>query len=131
MSKEKSEHMDKLQLLVDAYLSGDSLFRFVYKPATEELFLEDELEESDNGKFLYVPFKNSQELYAEMSYFADEQSGQTYDMLQDALLSPSPIKKFESIIEEAGVAEAWYKRKTDYAKKHLYRWFVEVGLHIE
>ncbi|MER2000952.1 MAG: hypothetical protein ABS882_14385, partial [Lysinibacillus sp.] len=75
--------------------------------------------------------KNSQELYAEMSYFADEQSGQTYHMLQDALISPSPIKKFENVIEEAGVAEEWHKRKTDYAKKHIYSWFVEVGLHIE
>lgn len=123
--------MDRLQAFVDAYLTGDSLFRFVYKPTTKELFLEDELQDSDNGKFLYVPFKNSQELYAEMSYFVDEQTGEVYEKLQDALLSPSPIKKFEQIVREMDMEQKWERRKIAFAKKHLYSWFAEVGLPIE
>ena len=30
--------MDRIQRFIDAYLLGDSLFRFVYKPTTDELF---------------------------------------------------------------------------------------------
>lgn len=123
--------MDHLQAFIDAYLTGNSLFRFVYKPATNEIFLEDELEEDDNGQFFYIPFKNSQELYVEMSYFADEQTGDVYETLQDALLSPSPIKKFEQVVHEIGLSELWQQQKISYAKKHLYAWFVEKGLPIE
>ena len=123
--------MESLQRFVDAYLSGDSLFRFVYKPETDELFLEDELEETDNGKFLYVPFKNAQELFMEMSYFADEQNEAIRNKLYDALTSPSPIGKFEKLLPELELDDAWAERKTQFAKKHLYHWFVEQGLHIE
>lgn len=123
--------MDRMQLFVDAYLKGDSLFRFVYKPSTDELFLEDELEEEDDGKFLYVPFKNSQQLFMEMSYFADEQQGDTREALYDALSSPSPIGKFEKVVTMLQLADVWDERKIAFAKKHLYQWFVEQGLHIE
>lgn len=115
--------MDRFQAFVDAYLAGDSLFRFVYMPATDELFLEEELGEADNGKFLYVPFKDSRELYIEMTYFADEQQGEQKEILYNALSSPSPISKFEKVIAEIGFAEAWEKRKIQYAKKHLLKWF--------
>ena len=114
--------MDYLQRFIDAYLTGDSLFRFVYNPETDELFLEDELQESDNGKFLYVPFKNAQQLYAEMSYFADEQSGEVGATLQQALLAPSPIKKFEQTVQETPVATLWQARKEAYAKQHILEW---------
>lgn len=123
--------MDQLQRFIDAYLSGDSLFRFVYKPATDELFLEDELEEKDNGKFLYVPFKNSQELYMEMSYFADEQPLYIREKLQKILMCPSPIGKFEKLIAELGIEEAWIRRKGEYAKKHIYHWMIENSLNIQ
>lgn len=123
--------MDKLQPFIDAYLKGDELFRFVYKPDTDELFLEDDLEEQDNGKFLYIPVKNSREYYMEMAYFTDEQPEIIREVLLDALSSPSPIEKFERIITPSDYAEAWQERKSAYAKKHIYQWFVEQGLHIE
>jgi len=122
--------MDQVQRFIDAYLLGDSLFRYVYKPSTDELFLEDDLEEKDNGKFLYVPYKNSQELYMEMSYFADEQPTDIREELLKTLMSPSPIGKFEKIIPQLHLEEAWIKRKNAFAKMHLSQWFIEHGLHI-
>lgn len=119
--------MDKLQPFIDAYLTGDSLFRFVYKPVTDELFLEEELDEADNGKFYYVPFKDSRELYSEMAYFADEQ-GAWQDVLLDALSSPSPISKFEQVIADTPLLEVWQARKMAYAKKHIREWFADNGM---
>lgn len=120
--------MERLQPFIDAYLAGDSLFRFVYKPATDELFLEDELDEVDNGQFYYVPFKDSRELYSEMSYFVDEQTGELQNALLDALSSPSPISKFEHAVAETKLATDWQARKTSYAKGHILRWFQENGI---
>lgn len=120
--------MDRLQPFIDAYLTGDSLFRFVYKPVTDELFLEEELDETDNGKFYYVPFKDSRELYSEMSYFVDEQQGELQQVLLDALSSPSPISKFEKVIADTELADVWQERKKNYAKKHIISWFADNGI---
>lgn len=120
--------MDKLQPFIDAYLTGDSLFRFVYKPVTDELFLEEELDEADNGKFYYVPFKDARELYSEMAYFADEQ-GEWKDTLLDALSSPSPISKFEQVIVDTPLKGAWQARKMAYAKLRIQEWFADHGIH--
>ncbi|MER2105701.1 MAG: hypothetical protein ABS949_02080 [Solibacillus sp.] len=119
--------MEPLQPFIDAYLAGDSLFRFVYKPVTDELFLEEELDEADNGKFYYVPFKDSRELYSEMSYFVDEQD-EWQNVLLDALSSPSPISKFEQVVAKTALADAWRARKMSYAKKHLLNWFADHGI---
>lgn len=121
--------MDRLQPFIDAYLTGDSLFRFVYKPVTDELFLEEELDETDNGRFYYVPFKDSRELYSEMSYFADEQTGKLQHILLDALSSPSPISKFEQVVAQTELADAWLARKMAYARRHIQQWFAECGIH--
>lgn len=123
--------MDRLQAFVDAYLSGDSLFRFVYKPVTDELFLEEELEEADNGKFYYVPFKDARELYIEMSFFTDEQQVEMKEILLDALSSPSPISKFEHVVVELDLADNWHARKVAFAKRHVAKWFAEQGLRVD
>lgn len=117
-----------MDALIDAYLQGDTLFRFVYKPATKELFLAEELDEDDNGKFLYVPFKDSRELYLEMADFMMEQDGEVEAILYSALSSPSPIDKFHKTVEEVGLASQWEKRKRQFAKRHLEDWLMLNGL---
>lgn len=117
--------MTKLDALIDAYLAGDSLFRFVYKPATEELFLEDELDESDDGQFVYVPFKDARELYLEMADFTRMQAHDTEPILYAALCSPSPIDKFHEKVEELGLHDTWEERKRAYAARKLKEWLVQ------
>lgn len=114
--------MTKLDPLIDAYLAGDTLFRFVYKPATEELFLEDELDERDNGQFVYVPFKDARELYLEMADFTRMQAHDTEPILYAALCSPSPIDKFQHKVEELGLADSWNERKRAYGAKQIQQW---------
>lgn len=114
--------MTKLDALIDAYLAGDTLFRFVYKPATEELFLEDELDESDNGQFVYVPFKDARELYLEMADFTNRQAHDIEPILYAALCSPSPIDKFEEKVHEIGLDDSWQVCKRDYAARHVKNW---------
>ena len=119
--------MKQMEALIDAFLQGDTLFRFVYMPETGELFLEDELDESDNGKFAYVPFKDSRELYLEMADFVMEQSGETEEILYSALSSPSPINQFHKKVAEVGLAEVWESRKRAFAKRHIEEWLMYNG----
>jgi len=119
--------MQQMDALIDAFLQGDTLFRFVYLPATGELFLEDELDEADNGKFANVPFKDSRELYLEMADFVMEQDAETEAFLYKALSSPSPIDKFHKMVGEVGLAEAWEKRKREFAKRHIEDWLMLNG----
>lgn len=119
--------MQQLEALIDAFLQGDSLFRFVYKPDTGELFLEDELDEEDDGKFAYVPFKDSRELYLEMADFVMEQEGEIEAILYSALSSPSPIDKFHKKVVEVGLAEEWEQRKRAFAQKHIKDWLMLNG----
>lgn len=119
--------MKQLDALIDAFLQGDTLFRFVYIPETGELFLEDELDEADNGKFAYVPFKDSRELYLEMADFVMEQEGETEEILYSALSSPSPIDKFHKRVAEVGLADEWEARKRAFAKRHIEDWFMLNG----
>jgi hypothetical protein len=121
--------MGKYDAFIDAYLKGDSLFRFVYVPSRNELFLEEELEEADNGQFLYVPFKDSQELFTLMANFYHEQDGELEQKLYEALSSPSPIKKFEKTMQELGLQQVWEEKKREYAKKHIVQWLMHY--HIE
>lgn len=120
--------MNALQLLIDAYLAGDTLFRFVYKPQTEELFLEDELDEQDNGQFLYVPYKDARELYLEMADFVREQQPHIEAILYQALCSPSPIEKFEKQIQKLELGAIWQARKEAFAQRHIEQWLDEVGI---
>ena len=119
--------MKQLDALIDAFLQGDSLFRFVYMPTTGELFLEDELDEADNGKFVYVPFKDSRELYLEMADFVMEQQGETEAILYSALSSPSPIDKFHKVVGELDLADEWAERKRAFAKRHIEDWLMLNG----
>lgn len=121
--------MTPLDALIDAYLAGDTLFEFVYKPQTEELFLADELDERDNGQFYYVPYKDARQLYLEMADFVREQSTETEAILYAALCSPNPIDKFDAQIEQLQLQQQWQQRKYDFAKKHILQWMVEVGIY--
>ena len=114
--------MDQYAAFVDAYLKGDSLFRFVYVPHRKELFLEEELEEQDDGKFLYVPFKDSRELYLLMGDFSNAQPSEIEEQLFNALSSPSPIEKFEKVVGEIGLGEAWEQQKYAFAKRNIMEW---------
>lgn len=116
-----------MESLIDAFLAGDTLFRFVYKPATQELFLEEELEEADNGQFVYVPYKDARDLYMEMTYFADRQGESIEAALYKALSSPSPISKFEKLVEELALASAWQQAKRAFARKYIEVWLRENG----
>lgn len=116
-----------MDALIDAFLQGDTLFRFVYIPDTGELFLEDELEEEHNGRFAYVPFKDSRELYLEMADFVLEQEGEIEEILYSALSSPSPIDQFHKRVTEVGLAEEWDARKRVFAKRHIEEWLMLNG----
>lgn len=119
--------MKQMDALIDAFLQGDTLFRFVYIPDTGELFLEDELDESDNGKFAYVPFKDSRELYLEMADFVMEQKGEIEEVLYSALSSPSPIDKFHKKVGEVGLAAVWESRKRAFAQRYIEDWLMSNG----
>lgn len=121
--------MSKFDAFIDAYLKGDSLFRFVYVPHRKELFLEDDLEEVDNGKFLYVPFKDSRELYLKMGDFCDSQPPELEATLYNALSSPSPIDKFHKVVAEIGLADAWEQEKRAFVRVKIQEWLEQN--HIE
>ena len=123
------EKMSQYEAFIDAYLKGDSLFRFVYVPKRKELFLEDELEEADNGKFLYVPFKDSRELYLKMADFCYAQPPEIEATLYGALSSPSPIGKFHKVVGEIGLADVWEQEKRAFAQTKIQEWMEQH--HIE
>lgn len=121
--------MGKYDPFIDAFLKGDTLFRFVYIPSRNELFLEEDLEEEDNGKFLYVPFKDSQEIFTLMADYYQQQQGEVEEKLFAALSSPSPIKKFEKTVVELGLQKDWEQIKHSYALKNIVAWLAKY--HIE
>ena len=122
-AEKEGSTMKQYDAFIDAYLKGDSLFRFVYVPERKELFLEDELEEQDNGKFLYVPFKDSRELYLRMATFSDRQSKDIEEKLYRALSAPSPIDQFQKAVKELDLTDTWEREKRAYALENIITWF--------
>ena len=123
--------MGKYDAFIDAFLQGDTLFQFVYVPDRHELFLEEELEEKDNGRFLYVPFKDARDLYLLMGEFSRGKSTAIEEQLFNALSSPSPIEKFEKVVVELSLASEWTKVKRAFAEEQIKQWMLHYKLDIE
>ncbi len=116
-----------MQQLVDAYLTGEYCFGFVYNRKTKEVYipLDDEDWEEDEA-VVPVPYKESRQMYEVMVDFSNQFSEEIEEVLFRALNNRKPFRQFNEAAGQLGLLEQWDQFVQQFAEQRIKEWLEQL-----
>jgi uncharacterized protein UPF0158 len=83
----------------------------------------------ENDRYLILPDKRDVHEWSIMEEFAREQSGNTAQLLRDAIHGSGAFRKFRAALDRLGLEQAWYKFRAEQIEQIARDWLEVHKLH--